>query len=72
MKSDNETQGQKEPAGTLPLACPQPGRMGRGWKEPGDTGTNRGTTGLVRRDLGFPCLGDTGIHKSIVKAAFNS
>lgn len=70
MKIDNETQGQKEPAGALPLACLQPGRMGGGWK--GTQGQTGGTRGLARRDLGFPCLGDTSIHKSIKKAAFNS
>jgi len=65
MKIDKETEGQ-EPAGALPLACRQPGRTGGGWKEPRDTGD------LARRDLGFLCFGDTGIHKSIEKAAFNS
>lgn len=72
MKIDNETQGQKEPAGTLALSCPQHrGQEGAG-RSLGTRGQTGDTGSLARRDLGFPCLGDTDIHQSIEKASFNS
>lgn len=71
MKIDNETQGQKQPAGSLPLVCLQRrGREGAGWSL-GTQGQIGDMGGLSRRDLGFLCLGNTGTHKFIEKAAFN-
>lgn len=57
MKIDNETQGQKEPGGTLPLCLPAMQRKGGGWKEPGDTGTNRAHRGLAKEEFGIFVLG---------------
>lgn len=72
MKIDNETQGQKEPAGSLPLACLQHrGREGAGGSL-GTQGQTGDTEGLSRRDLGFLCLANTDMHKFIEKAAFNN
>lgn len=71
MKIDNETQGQKEPEGLLPLICLQcGGRAGAGWSL-GTQGQIGDMGGLSGRDLGLVCLRNTGMHKFIEKASFN-
>lgn len=72
MKIDNETHGQKEPVGSLPLICLQHrGRDRAGWSL-GTHGQIGDMGGLSRRDLGFLCLGNTCMPKFIEKAVFKN
>lgn len=57
MKIDNKTQAQKEPAGCAASHWPTAQKTGGGWKEPEDTGTNRGHGGLGKERFGISVFG---------------